>query len=54
MTFLTAINIEMPDGTLLELDVNVTAEYEHNPFGKEKPPYAGEDDGWTVIEIQPR
>jgi len=44
-------SVEMPDGTLVEVDLVITATYEKNPCDKEPEHYRGEDDGWVITDI---
>lgn len=43
-------SVEMPDGTLVEITLDLTFTYELNPCDK-PPPYSGEDDGWVLQEV---
>lgn len=45
-------SVEMPDGTLVEVDLVFTATFERNPAGKEDEHYRGEDDGWVVTDVE--
>lgn len=41
----------MPDGVLVEIDLEIEAEHVTNPCDKDAAHYHGEDDGWEVSSV---
>ena len=52
MTIPHTTSVEMPDGSLVEIDLIITATKERNPAGKEPEHYTGENDGWVVESVE--
>lgn len=50
-TILHTTSVEMPDGTLLEVNLSLSVEYQENPEDLEPEHDDGSDDGWIVTDV---